>query len=239
MKKIIISQPRYLPAINYLQRLYNADLFVFLDTVQRQGRGWENRNKILQNEVESWVTIPITSSSREIIYKTKISGTDWIEKHKFQIKNAYKEHPFYSDVILNKYYEGVFEVLINSGYSYRDAIVKMIMNACEMLNYSPIYSYSTLHDDGNSIGVQKLVDISKNVDCDVYVSGANGREYGVTEAFYESGIRVAFHNFSHPQYKQYNAKAFHPWMSFIDVIFNIGLKRTEEIVKKEWNLIYE
>ena len=30
MKKVVISQPRYLPALNYLQRLKNADVFVFL-----------------------------------------------------------------------------------------------------------------------------------------------------------------------------------------------------------------
>lgn len=62
MKKLVISQPRYLPVISYLQRLYFADIFVFLDNVQRQPRGVENRNKIIVNGKEKWLSIPVKSS---------------------------------------------------------------------------------------------------------------------------------------------------------------------------------
>ena len=236
LDKIIISQPRYLPAINYLQRLYNADLFVFFDTVQRQGRGWENRNKILTNGKEQWVTIPVESSSREVIFKTRISGSDWIDEHKNLIRNAYKKKPFYSDEIVDRYYVGVKETLLKNDFNYRDAIVKMNLNVCDLFGFKPKYIYSSQCDDSECRGVEKLVKISKDVGCGTYVSGANGKEYGVVEAFRDSGINVSFHYFDYPAYPQYGEKEFHPWLSFFDVIFNIGLDRTKNIIQTQWEL---
>ena len=86
--KVVISQPRYLPALNYLQRLKHADVFVFLDNVQIQTRGWENRNKILINGKEKWLTIPVSSSKREVVFKAKIAGKDWLWKHKETVKES-------------------------------------------------------------------------------------------------------------------------------------------------------
>ena len=47
MKTVAISQPRYLPAINYLDRIVRADVFVLLDTCQHQPRAFEHRNRVL------------------------------------------------------------------------------------------------------------------------------------------------------------------------------------------------
>jgi hypothetical protein len=57
--KIVISQPRYLPTLNYLIRLYFSDCFVLLDNVQRQARGYENRNKLLMPSAK-WLSISIS-----------------------------------------------------------------------------------------------------------------------------------------------------------------------------------
>ena len=73
-KLAVISQPRYLPALNYLQRLYFADIFVIFDVVQREVRGFENRNKLLLPKPK-WLTIPVSSSGREKIYKSVLVST--------------------------------------------------------------------------------------------------------------------------------------------------------------------
>jgi hypothetical protein len=236
MNTLIISQPRYLPAINYLQRLYNADWFVFLDTVQRQGRGWENRNKILMKDEELWLTIPVVSSSRELIQNSRIAGTDWILLHKQKLESAYRHCTYFESDIINRYYVDTEKVLIDTNYSYREVIIHLCLNACKILNFTPNWELASKCDPMMHSGVMKLVDIAENIGCTHYISGENGKYYGVDDAFRNSEMEALFHKFVYPNYKQCGATYFHPWMCFFDVIFNIGLEKTENIVKNEWRL---
>ena len=61
--KIAISQPRYLPALNYLQRIVVSDKFVLLDDVQHQSRAFEHRNKVRDAKKSRWLSIPIDRSA--------------------------------------------------------------------------------------------------------------------------------------------------------------------------------
>lgn len=232
--KAVISQPRYLPAVNYLQRLYFADTFVFLDNVQRQSRGLENRNKILLQGKEHWVTIPIASSSRAIIKDTKIAQGDWVARHKKLIKGAYARHPRYDELIVDKYYDRVENILENTDYNFADSLIHMIINACMILGFTPnIMRSSSIGSTNAAYGPDKLLAICKGICASAYVSGPNGREYGIIDAFAGSGIEVLFHEFSYPNYKQYGQSSFVSWLSFFDVIFNIGLEEVRKIIMQE------
>ncbi|MBS3097429.1 WbqC family protein [Candidatus Woesearchaeota archaeon] len=231
MKRVIISQPRYLPAINYLQRLYFADLFVFLDNVQRQSRGWENRNKILINWKERWLTIPVSSTHWELIMNSKIDGADWVKSHKDLILTAYSKHPHYDRKIIDLYYSGVEEDLRKGNYDFTDIIIKLILNACKILGFTPkIERSSKYHSTDNVKGPDKLLKICQETGASVYISGANGREYGVLEAFKNSNIKVLFHDYEYPAYKQHEQQGFIPWLSFFDPIFNVGIEKVREWV---------
>ncbi|MDR2646488.1 MAG: WbqC family protein [Holosporaceae bacterium] len=237
MKCVVISQPRYLPAINYLQRLYCADLFVFLDNVQRQSRGWENRNKILQNNKETWITIPVSSSSREIINKSVIFGTDWVDEHKNIIRQTYIDHPYFSNEALDKCYKDIGSALILSDYNYAKVITHMLLNICSFLGFNPNVALASENSGQSTTGANKLVQIIKNVNGDIYVSGANGKKYDVVRAFSANNIKVMFHNYVYPRYPQYNSMDFHPWMCFFDILFNVGLEKVGQLIKKEWILV--
>jgi hypothetical protein len=237
MRYVVISQPRYLPVIPYLQRIHNSDIFVFLDNVQRQARGWENRNKILINCYEKWLTIPVSSSSREKINKAKISGTEWIEKHKKTIYFTYKKAPYFDAKILEDYYSGIEEVLKKTNFSYRDTLIQFIKNLCQIFDMKCNFELaSELVGDGLK-GNENLLRICEKVGADIYVSGANGRVYGVKEYFEKrSKIKVKFHIPSPIVYKHFNCKEFRPNMCFFDVVFNIGYKETKKLIHQKWKL---
>ncbi|MDR2723741.1 MAG: WbqC family protein [Holosporaceae bacterium] len=236
-RTVVISQPRYLPIVSYLQRLYNADLFIFLDTVQRQGRGWENRNKILLNGGrQKWLTIPISSSSREAIDKTVIAGTEWIEHHKNAIKCAYHDHPYFNESLIDASYDGVQDELLENKFNYRPALVRMLTNICAIFEFSPQTAMASEYDDGDFGCSDRLLNISRNAKADIYVSGANGRSYGVQESFAKSEILVKFHNFPQPTYTQFNSSMSYPCLCFWDVIFNVGLDETSYLIKEKWSL---
>ena len=57
--KVAIHQPHYLPWLGYLAKWAAADLFVFLDTVQYEKNGWQNRNRIKTQAGATWLTVPV------------------------------------------------------------------------------------------------------------------------------------------------------------------------------------
>lgn len=217
--KVVISQPRYLPAINYLQRLFFADKFIIFDVVQRQARGWENRNKLLLPD-PVWLTIPITSSSRALIADTRVDGMMWIKEHKEKIRRWYKTAPYFSEELLERAYEinGLCD-------SYRDLLVVLLNNACHLLSFQPkLILASELFDlkSCSGGGAQILREICEVVGAQCYVSGPNGRQYGVEAAFADSEIDLKYHIFEHPVYSQ-GKQTFVPYMGYLDALFYCGV----------------
>ncbi|MCS7284552.1 MAG: WbqC family protein [Hydrogenobacter thermophilus] len=230
--KVIISQPRYLPHISYMKRLYFADLFVFLDNVQRQARGVENRNKIMSADGKPiLLTIPVKSSTREKISKSIIDGEDWVEKHIKTLEFNYKKHSFYSEAQVYAYYSSIYETLRSSGYSYSTTLIKFVLNACNIFGFIPRFCRATELEIPDAKGVENLYNIAKAVSAQVYISGSNGRAYGVKEYFERRGIKVLFHDPEPFVYSQKNAKCFVDWLAFFDPLFNVGLERVMEYIK--------
>ena len=240
MKKVVISQPRYLPAINYLQRLKYADIFVFLDNVQIQTRGWENRNKILIDGRKKWLTIPVSSSKREVIFKAKICGKDWIRKHKEIIKHAYLRSPYFDERYIEIYYKNVDKICETTNFSYDEVLCHLVLTACRMFEIFPNTVKATeLLGKAKRKGVGNLFLLAEKLGVDVYISGSNGRVYGVKDYFEKRGIKVMFHDYKYPVYEQFNSNNFVPWLSFFDVLFNLGYKETRKLIEREPCLNHE
>ncbi|NQV03226.1 MAG: WbqC family protein [Bacteroidia bacterium] len=236
----VISQPRYIPALNYLARLCYTDLFVVFDTVQRQPREPHNRNRLLCNGEPKWVTIPINASSRAMIDEMKVAGTEWIQQHKDTIRNYYLHAPFFEMDLMDLYYEGVEDVLTSNDYDFTTAILHTFSNLGRMLNFTPkVVKASEINDEEieQNFGPDKLLAICKKVDADLYISGPVGREYGVFEAFEGSGVDVLIHEYTHPVYEQINTSAFVPYMGFFDTLFNIGREKLTELIHEPLNLV--
>lgn len=229
--KVIISQPRYLPFLPYLQRLKQADLFVFLDDVQRQGRGFENRNRILNRGKPIWLTIPISSSSREKICSTKISNTSWIAEHLNKISTYYANHPFYDSQICNTLYANL--PLYHGTMDYVSNILKIMMNTTKLFNFTPNYILaSSLDIDHTLTGPKHLVDILRAVNADTYISGPNGKNYNIEQEL-NGEFKIYYnHPYSYP-YNQPMNPSFIPYLAFIDEIFCCGIESVRNKIFSE------
>lgn len=236
---VIISQPRYLPAINYLHRLYFADKFVFLDNVQRQSRGWENRNKILSSCQAKWLTIPVDSSSRELIMNSKIKGKEWVQGHRNKIWDAYHKYPCYDNSVVEMFYGGIEAVLEKVNYNFADTLIHLLLNTCKIFGFEPkIVRASSFPGTNKITGVNKLVEICNNTNASVYISGPNGRSYGVIEAFKGTGIKVLFNDYKCPEYDQFGHDGFVEWLCFFDSMFNLGVKEVKKWIQGPLDLSY-
>jgi len=233
--KVVISQPRYLPVISYVQRLAFADRFILLDNVKRQYAGWENRNKLLLPKPK-WLTIPISSSRMEIIKNTLVRDSEWVEKHKRSIIDNYKNHPFFDEDLLDMYYNGVKDLIDGGNRHFADIIEKTIHNLGEIFGFSPkIIRASSIENSRirNTSGPAKLLEICRAAGAKTYISGENGRVYGVPETFAGSGIAVKFHMAQTFEYPQPGQGEFIPYMGFFDALFCVGRDRLAEEILKE------
>lgn len=231
--KIIVSQPRYLPALNYINRLANADMFILLDTVQRQARGWENRNKLLCNGSAKWLTIPIESSSRALICNTKIKGNDWVDDHKNTVRNYYSGAPFFDEAVIQAYYSGFEEVLDRDDSSFTAIIEKSIRNLESILSFeSNLIRASSLNSNREdwTKGPEELKRIANLAGAATYISGPNAKEYGIEDVFKK--IDVEYHNYDHPVYDQKQEK-FTEYLGFFDAVFYAGADQVSHWINKE------
>src|SRR3989442_2778643 len=57
--RVAIHQPHYLPWLGYFAKWAAADRFIFLDTVQYEKNGWQNRNRVKTPDGPRWLTVPV------------------------------------------------------------------------------------------------------------------------------------------------------------------------------------
>jgi hypothetical protein len=232
---IAISQPRYLPALGFLQRLSYVDLFVVYDTVQRQPRAWENRNKLLLPD-PTWLTVPIISSSREILSRTLMDNSGWIDDHINKIKHYHNGSNFYDAKIIDSYYYPFREAYINGNLSFTTAAINAIEALFNELSLPFKYVYSSalmLNYAAGEDGAKKLVKIAEKCQGTTYLSGENGREYGVSNAFKNSKCTVKYHKYSDILYKQIGDRNFFiPHLGFFDPLFCVGREKFCEFINE-------
>ena len=82
--KVAIMQPYFFPYIGYFQLINAVDKFIIYDDVNYINRGWINRNQVLINGKESYITVPLKDASQNKLIKdiTISIETNWQEKMK-------------------------------------------------------------------------------------------------------------------------------------------------------------
>ena len=74
----------------------------------------------------------------------------------------------------------------------------------------------------------RLLNICRKLGADEYYTGAAAKNYFDLKLFDEAGINVEFQNYRHPVYPQLFGD-FIPYMSVVDLIFNMGDNAAEII----------
>ena len=60
-----------MPWLGYFEQIANADVFVFLDTVQFVARSWHNRNRLKGSDGQHfWLTVPIAARPKRRVSLT-------------------------------------------------------------------------------------------------------------------------------------------------------------------------
>lgn len=215
--KVAVMQPYLFPYIGYWQLINAVDRFVILDDVNFIMRGYINRNSILVNGKPYRFTIPIKKASQnKLIMDTKLN---FGEKEKrtllTTIDNAYKKTPCYSDVM-----PLLEEIILDS----QDDLTKYIQHSLEVIcSYlgidTKILVSSKIEKDNTLHAQERIIEICKKMQADIYINPCGGRKLYDHEAFEKENMKLLFLDTKseHIIYEQ-GQEIFEKNLSIIDVL---------------------
>jgi len=226
---VVILQPGYIPWLGFFDQMYKSDTFVILDDVQYDKHGWRNRNRIKTAQGIQWMTVPVlTSGKNNLIIKDVLidNRTGWQKKHLKSIEQNYKKSQFFKE------YFYIFEEILSKEWKYLiDLDMEFIyrLNAILGLNRKIIFA-SALNIKTDK--TERLINICQILNADSYLTGDAAKDYIEKDKFDNNNIRLEFHNYSHPTYKQLYGK-FMPFLSIVDLLFNNGGESLEILTGKK------
>jgi hypothetical protein len=214
-----------MPWIGFFDKLARSDVFVIYDDVQFEKNAFQNRNKILTAQGWKWISVPIVHNYPELIKDVRVFGTHWKKDQLKSISCSYAKAPYFE-----KYYSLLEKAITADRELLADLNMEIISIIAEALGIKTKFIRSSeLSYEGTGKN-EKLVSICKKVGCDKYLVGSGGRTYTDEKVFADAGIKVLWHDYKHPVYKQ-QFEAFQPQMSTIDLLFNSGENSKETILK--------
>jgi hypothetical protein len=221
MKSLAIMQPYFLPYIGYFQLIEAVDKFIIYDDVNFINKGWINRNNILVDCQQFKFTIPILGlSQNKHINQLEINkDLIWIKKIKKTVEYAYKKAPYF-DVGFNLF----LEIMDFEGEKFNYFVLNSIEKISNYLEISTVLvSSSTIYKNNHLSGQDRIIDICKKENAEIYINSIGGKAIYNKELFDKENINLKFLKSNHVNYKQFNCN-FIPSLSILDVIMFNDLK---------------
>ena len=228
-----IMQPTYLPWIGYFDLIDSADTFVFLDDAQVLKRSWGVRNRILAQNGETFLTVPLsghTHGEGSAFVDTRIdSSQQWAKSHLATIRHAYAKAPHFAEVFAS------LEAVLLAGHATIGALNEdFICTTARRIGITTPFLKSSLLEGVEGRKDDRLLAICRSIGADTYLAAPGSAAYIEQEqeggTFAGSGVSILYHNYSHPAYPQ-RQKGFVSHMSIVDLLMNCGYDSVLEIIR--------
>lgn len=227
-----IHQPHYFPWLGYLDKMAKSDKFVILDEVQLSDRSPMVRNKFLQQDgKEIYLSLSIHKCGHREKQTKEIELANLAEvqdKHKKFFQYNYKKTPFFDEIMenINFIFEKKYTYLLEITMDTIEVFRKMFGIKTDMF-----YQSNLIYERGARRG-ELMLELTKALGGDIYLSGNGARKYMDNTTFEEQNVSVAYQQFEYPVYPQYKQKTFIPNLSSADILFQCGIEKSREFF---WN----
>lgn len=219
MRKIVISQSMYFPWVGMLEQIRLADVFVHYDDVQFSRGSFTNRVQVKTEHGSAWLTVPLYDHHwGQLIDEIRPDDRrDWRGQHRAMLSRAYANAPHRDEMLalVDKVFEQPARTLADlaraSGLALADYFG--LANGREFV-------------DSHDLGVagassQRVHDIVKALEGDIYITGHGARNYLDHEMFERSGIAVRYMQYLCAPYSQLHGQ-FNPYVTALDLVANCG-----------------
>ena len=197
--KLAIMQPYFFPYIGYFQLINSVDEFVIYDNIQYSRNGWINRNRILVNSKDDYISLPLKKDSDFLNINQRFLADNWqIQRKKMlnRLVESYRKAPQF-DIVYN-----LFENCINLDESN---LFNFIHNSIkEVLFYLSINTKITLSSsieiDHELKSEEKVLAICKAQNATTYINPIGGIGLYSKERFKLNSIELHFQKSNHIEY---------------------------------------
>jgi hypothetical protein len=220
-----IHQPNFMPWLGYFYKIHQSDIFIYLDDVQFQktGASYTNRVSINIGGKSSYLTIPVKRDSGvQNINETRFINDRWKKKVIGSLQGNYAKAEYFKE---NK--EFIFDLINFSADNIADYNINFITKVSQRLGIDTKLVKSS---DFNitSTSTQRLIDLIKSIDGNIYLSGSGGDNYQEHEMYKNGGIELIYNKMPSFTYAQLKTGEFIGGLSIVDAIFNIGFERLQD-----------
>lgn len=216
--KMGLMQPYFMPYIGYWQRINAVDVHVIYDDVNYIKNGWMNHNRILYQGEIKYFTIPLKGASpNKRINEVKVDTSPRIQGKMLKtLEYAYKKAAHFTEGM------SVLEPIITSSddnlATYLESQLRSL--STYMGIETNLIMSSSIEKDNSLKGKDKVIEICKKQDAQIYVNASTGEHLYNKDNFRDEGIELIFmKDACTVQYEQLS-KEFIPALSIIDVIMN-------------------
>jgi hypothetical protein len=214
--KIAIMQPYFFPYIGYFQLINLVDEFIVYDNIEFTKKGWINRNRILVNGHDSYITLPLRKDSDYLDVRDRSLADVWSSERKKllnRITSAYRNSPNF---------ELVYPVIETCVLLDDKNLFRFIFNSLSIINEylqikTPIIISSTISINHELKAEKKVLALCKAMNATEYINPIGGVKLYRKDDFSNEGIDLYFIKSIDLKYKQFD-HAFVPWLSIIDVM---------------------
>jgi hypothetical protein len=216
MKKIAIMQPYFFPYIGYFQLINSVDEFVIYDNIQFSKNGWINRNRILVNGKDEYISLPLKKDSDYLNVNQRLLSDTWsVDRIKLlnRVTESYRKAPQFQQIYplfekcLNVEYMNLFDFLYSS--------LKEVLFFMDV--QSKIIVSSSIDIDHGLKSEEKVLAICKAQNATTYINPIGGIELYSKGRFEINAITLQFQKSNPINYSQLKNE-FVPWLSILDVL---------------------
>lgn len=221
-----IMQPYFMPYIGYWQLMAAVDKYVVYDNIEYTKKGWINRNRILQNGKDEYITLPLKKDSDYLNVNQRFLS-DAFDRNKLmrQIEGAYRKAPYFRDV---------FPVMADIiGHDDNNLFQYLYYSITKIRNYLGITSEfiisSSLSIDWALKGKDKVLALCKALGADTYYNAIGGQSLYDKQEFLQNGINLYFLQTNDIRYPQFH-NDFVANLSIIDVLMFNSPEQTRQLL---------
>lgn len=209
-------QPYFFPYIGYFQLINAVDEFVIYDNIEFTKKGWINRNRILVNEADAIITLPLKKDSDYLHVKDRYLAETWeIERKKMlnRITESYRKAPCFKET-----YEVIEKCILYEDRNLFKFILHSLQTLMQYLNIKTnLVISSSILVDHQLKSDAKVMAICKERGADMYINPIGGIVLYDKNHFKQNNLELQFQKSNSITYKQFN-NDFLPWLSIIDVM---------------------
>lgn len=224
--KLGIMQPYFFPYIGYWQLMNAVDKYIVYDNIKYTKKGWINRNRILSNDKDVYISLPLKNDSDYLnVCERQLSGVFNRNKLLRQIQECYRKAPFFNDTFLLIQNIILFES--NNLFEYLYNSIKLICSYLEIK--AELIQSSSIEIDHSLKNSEKVLSFCERLNASDYYNAIGGKELYDKEIFIRKGVHLSFLQSRDLVYRQFG-NSFIPNLSIIDVLMFNSLDNVKKML---------